>query len=73
MTQTYQTLINEFLALPVEKIGKAISFIRFLEQEPELEPCLEPEEEKELYDLIANGETITAEELLAKIEAMPND
>ena len=73
MSQANQMLFNEISKLPLEKVGKAISFIRFLEQESESELLIDPLEETELYDIIISGETINSSELLSKIEAMPND
>jgi hypothetical protein len=35
MNQTQQFLYKELSKLPLEEVGKAISYIRFLEQEPE--------------------------------------
>ena len=72
MTQVQHTLYNEILLLPIEKIGKAISFIRFLEQEPEPELFIDSAEENELHDILTSGETIGSSDLLVKIKALPD-
>ena len=42
MTIAQQSLYDEIVKLPPEKLGKAISFVRYLEQEPELELAFDP-------------------------------
>ena len=73
MTQANQILFNEISKLPFEKVSKAISFIRFLEQEAEPELLLDPDLEDELYGILASGDTVDSSDLLAKIKEMPND
>jgi len=69
----HQKLIDEFQKLSYEKVGKALSFIRFLEQEDEPELYMSSEEEKELHDILEFEEFIDSSEMLALIEAMPDD
>ena len=73
MSQVNQILFNRISKLPIEKVGKAMSFIRFLEQEEEPELLIDAVEEDELYSVMELDETIDSSELLAKIEALPND
>ena len=73
MTQEHQNLYDEISRLPYEKIGKAISYIRYLEQEAEAELSLAQDEVAELRSLLVSGEFSDSDELLAKIEALPND
>ena len=73
MPQANQILYNEISKLPLEKVGKAISFIRFLEQEQEPKLLLETTEENELYGILNSSEMINSSELLAKIKEMPDD
>jgi hypothetical protein len=72
MTQAHRFLYDEVSRLPIEKIGKAISFIRFLEQEPEPELILAEDEESELHELLTSGDLTDATELLEKIKALPD-
>ena len=67
MTQAHRFLYDEVSKLPLEKICKAISFIRFLEQEPEQELILDADEEIELHELLASDDLVEAVEVLAKI------
>jgi|GEM_PF-1400480 len=71
--QPHQLLFDEISKLPLEKVGKALSFIRYLKQEQDHELMIDPFEEAELLELLQTGETIEASELLAKIEALPDD
>ena len=73
MTQAHKYLFDEILKLPVEKIGKVLTFVRFIEQESESELILDPIEEDELHGLLTSDDFITSSDLLAKIEALPND
>ena len=73
MTQAHQLLYDEIVRLPIEKIGKAISFIRYLDQEPEPELVLEQAEETELHELLSSGGTVDASDVLAKIRELPDD
>ena len=73
MSQANQALFNEVSKLPLEKVGKAISFIRFLEQEQEPELLLDPTEENELYSILESDDMVDSSELLAKIRELPND
>jgi len=73
MEQARQLLVDEVSRLPLEKVGKALSFLRYLEQEPEPVLLIDPVEENELHELLASGDFVSSSELKAKIEAMPND
>jgi len=68
-----EMLVEEVARLPLEKVGKAISFIRYLERETDAELWLDPAEEAELRLALASGETVDSAELLAKIEGLPDD
>ena len=72
MTQAHQHLYDAITKLPLEKVGKALSFVRYLEQEPESELLLDPMEETELLDHLGSNETVAASEVLSKIMALPN-
>ena len=71
--QAYKALYDEIMKLPVEKIGKAISYIHFLEQEPETELYIDPFEEIELHELLASGDMVDAPGVLANIMMMSDD
>jgi hypothetical protein len=73
MPRANQLLFDEISKLSLEKVGKAISFIRFLEQEPDVELLLDSAEEDELYGILAGGETVDSDELLSKIKELPDD
>jgi hypothetical protein len=73
MPKINEMLLNEISRLPLEKIGKVISFVRFLEQEPEYELVLNPDEDDELYDLLDSNDVVDSSELLAKIMELPDD
>ena len=73
MIQYNQKLYNEILKLPIEKVDKAISFIRFLKQEQEQELILDSVEENELHEILESDEMIDSSQLFAKIKGMPND
>ena len=73
MSQTYKLLYDEIEDLPIEKIGKAISYLRYLKQEQEAELYLDPHEEEELYKILTDEDGINSEEMLALIRELPND
>ena len=73
MNQMRQELYRNIVRLPLEKISKALSYIRFLEQEPETELYIDETEEKELQELLDSGDFVDDADVLAKIEALPND
>ena len=58
--------------LPYEKAGKALSYISFLVQEPEIELTLTDAEYSEFIDRLSSLDFVTDEELSAKIEALPD-
>jgi hypothetical protein len=75
MEQERQILLNEISKLPFEKMGEALSFIRYLAQAPKSELLIDPIEESELRGILAsgNGNFIDSSELLAKIKELPDD
>jgi len=73
MSQTYRTLINEIEKLPLEKIGKVLSFVRYLEQELEEELLIDAIEENELHQLLAYDDFVEASAVLAKIKELLDD
>ena len=73
MEQAYAILHDKISRLPIEKVGKALSFIGYLEQEQELEIVLTDEESEEFYNRLNSDDFITSEELSAKIEAMSDE
>jgi len=73
MSFAQRALFDEIAKLPLEKIGKVLSFVRYLEQEPESELLLDPAEELELHQLLAGDAFVDASDVLAKIEALPDD
>ena len=72
MSQAHMALVDEVLRLPLEKIGKAVSYVRFLGQEAEAELWLDDLEEDELHRLRA-GEFVDSADLLARIEGLVDD
>jgi len=73
MTMAHQLLCDEVAKLPHEKLGNALSFVRYLLQEPSEELYLEPEEEDELLELMNSDDFVDSSVVFAKIEAMPDD
>ena len=73
MSISHQTLINEISKLPLNKVGKALSYVRYLEQETESDIILDPDEENELYSLYASGEFVDSSDVLGKIRELPDD
>ena len=61
-------LIDEISKLPFEKVGKALSFVRYLGQEIEEELFIDEVEENELHKLRESGEFINSAEMFAKIK-----
>ena len=73
MTQTHKLLFDEIAKLPFEKVGKALSFVRYLEQESEAELLLEPTEEAELHELRVSDDTVDSSEVFAKIKELSGE
>ena len=73
MTQAHKVLYDEISKLPLEKVGKAISFVRYLEQEADAELFLDPLEENELHNLRTSDDFVYTSDILAKIKELPND
>ena len=73
MTQVHELLYSEISKLPIEKVGKALAFVRYLEQETETELFLDSVEEAELNDLIGSDDFMSDAELLVEIEVLSND
>jgi len=65
--------MDEASRLPIEKVGKALSFIRYLNQENEPELLLDSDEEAELHELLLSGDFVEATEVLMRIDELPND
>jgi len=73
MTSAQQSLYNEIVKLPPEKLGKAMSFVRYLVQEPEPELIFSPGEEDELHALYASDDFVDAADVFEKIMRLPDD
>ena len=73
MLQAHKFLIDEITKLPIDKIGKALSFVRYIGQETEHELVIDPIEETELMEIYASGDMVDASELLKKIKELPDD
>jgi len=73
MLQENRLLYEEIERLPLEKVGKALSYVRYLEKETDDELFLSLDEEKELHDLRLSDDFVSSADLLAKIQGLPND
>ena len=73
MTHAHRLLFDEISKLPIEKLDRALSYIRYLATEPETELLIDPEEEAELHALLTSDDFTNASGLLAKIEGLPDD
>ena len=74
MLQSQKILFDEISKLPLEKISKVISFVRFLKQEDNEEQLfLDELEEIEFHKILNNKNFINSKEMFAKIEELPND
>ena len=73
MATAYQRLYDEIVELPPEKLGKALSFVRFLKQEPETELFLDSQEEAELHAIFESDDFVSSADLLDKITRLPDD
>ena len=71
MSQAF--LYDEIVRLPLNKIGKALSYVRYLEQEPDEELFLDTAEESELHALRTSGNFTDALDLLSRIKELPDD
>jgi vancomycin permeability regulator SanA len=71
--QAYKILHDEIIKLPFEKVGKVLSFVKYLEQEAETELYIDPLEETELHELYHSNDVVAASDVLAKIKALQND
>ncbi|HCJ57888.1 MAG TPA: hypothetical protein DHV55_11440 [Clostridiaceae bacterium] len=56
--------------LPEEKLGKVISFIKFIKQEEEPILVLESEDEEEIAQILVNNEWYSDSEISKMIEDM---
>ena len=70
MSQAHEILFDEISRLPFEKVGKALSFVRYLEKEAEAELLLDPAEESELHELRVSGDFVSSSDILAKIKGL---
>ena len=73
MTMTHKLLYDKIAELPHEKIGQALSFVRYLGQEPSEELYLDPVEEEELHELLASDDFVDSSVVFAKIMEMQDD
>ena len=73
MSQVHKVLFDEISKLPLEKVGKVLSYVRFVIQEQEEEIWLDPAEDNELDALYKSDDFVDASVVEAKIDAMPND
>ncbi len=58
-------LIND---LPDEKIGKVISFVRFIKEEDNMELVLEPEDEDDIIRILEEDTWYSSEELKKELK-----
>jgi len=72
MLQENRLLYDEIAKLPLEKIGKALSYVRYLEREVQEELFLDPAEEAGLHEILVSGDFVSSEDLFAKINRLPN-
>jgi len=70
MYQANKVLYDEISRLPIEKVVKALSYVRYLENEAEEELFISEEEEAKLHELRKSGDFISSEEMLAKIKGL---
>jgi len=73
MSHAHKFLYDEIVKLPVDKLGKVLSFVRYLEQETDEDLWLDADYEAELHSLLQSDDFISSAELLAKIREMPDD
>jgi len=73
MTQAHKFLFDEISKLPIEKVGKVLSFIKYIEQESETELYLDPLEEAQLHELRISEDTVDASKVFEKIEKLKDD
>ena len=70
MSQAHKYLYDEISKLPLEKIGKVLSYARYVSQEPDEEIWLGPAEDDEPDALYESGDFVDASAIEAKIEAI---
>ncbi|MDR2547313.1 MAG: hypothetical protein LBC96_07380 [Lachnospiraceae bacterium] len=73
MQLTQTLLLNEISKLPIEKVDKALSFVRYLLQEPEQVLFIDSAEEAELYEILKSEDSIMSADILSMIKGLPND
>ena len=73
MLQVEKILFDEISKLPFDKMGKVLSYVRFVNQEQEVELILEDDEYTEFYNRLESSDFITSDELSAKIRALPDE
>lgn len=59
--------------LPEEKMGKVISFIKFIKEEEEPTLILEPEDEIDVLNILEENEWYSSEEMKKSIEDKRDD
>ena len=67
------TLHEAFSKLSIDKMGKALSYIRYLASEAEEELYMSEEEEAHFHALRESDDFISASDMRAKIKGLPND
>ena len=73
MLQVQKTLLDEISKLPFDKVGKVLSYVRFVLQEYGEEILLDEVEDDELDALYETGDFVDASVVEAKIKQMSND
>ena len=73
MSQAQNILYEEINKLPFEKIGKVLSYIRYVSHEQDDEIILDPSEDDDLDALYESGDFVDASIVEAKIKEMPSD
>ena len=73
MSQVQKILLDEISKLPFDKMGKVLSYVRFIGQEQEEEVWLDPAEDDELDALYESGDFVDASVVEAKIKGLPDD
>lgn len=71
---TPRKLILELVEdLPEEKLGKVISFIKFVKEEEEPILVLEPEDEEDILNILEEDEWYSSEEIEKNIRGKENE
>ena len=73
MKQTHKILYDEISRLPIDKIGKVLSYVKYINRECDNQLHLESYEEDELDDLYKFGDFIDESDVKTSISAMTDD